>query len=156
MKRNIPIEKIVAYDNSSGALDLLNQYGLKARSYDEVQKGLNRIITELGEEGYMQVATLHPDKEMILDLFTEEKKHGFCAACSMDGEKKMGCDGGCSCGGKCKDKKMSADGEGTNAPITKADLEMILSKRNSNMPDATTLLVVGGVLLVLGAVILKN
>ncbi len=156
MTRNIPIETIVAYDNSPAALDLLAQYGInQPRSHKDLANSLRRIIVEDKENGFMAVATLHPDKEMILDLFgAEEKTHGFsgCSLCSMDGEKKMGCDGGCKCGGKCGgDKKLNATGEGSS--MTKDDVKNMIAQTSKN-ENHTLLFGIAGLIII--AAILKS
>ncbi len=152
-KRNIPLERIVAYDNSSGALSLLQKYNLSARTHQDIEAGLKNIITQDRENGFLAVADLHPDKEMILDLFSDEKTSGFCAACNFDGKKDLNCDGPCSCGGKCGGKKLSADGDGST--LSKSDVSNMIAQATNKTNDTHTLLF-GGVILITLAVLLKN
>ena len=97
--RNIPLEHIVAYDNTKAAMALTKEFGIpKPRNHKELTQQLKKIIAS-GESGLAEVANLHPDKDLILAIFAQnnqEYESGY------DGD---GC--GCGCNGKCKCKGTS-------------------------------------------------
>lgn len=84
----------IATTSPNEAYDLCCKYGYSnvASNVDDLAGCLQHIVATEGEVGLKDVMELHPDKEVILQLFGEKK--GYC---------------GCGCGGKCGEKEKSAE-----------------------------------------------
>jgi len=121
MKR-IPLYVYVAHNNPQGAASVINHFKLMPPKdgYDLI-RGLRHVMITEGEEGFRQIAKVHPDRNLILDAEEQE-------VVVVD-EKKSGCDGNTSCGCN-KEKKSNAcgcsgssgfDGEQKVAPEVKKE-----------------------------------
>lgn len=71
----------IAYNNPHGAMALLRSYGLKIRDKRNLGSALRKLVAQEGEPALRQITELHPDKELIMDVYS-----------NADGE--------CKCGGK--------------------------------------------------------
>ncbi len=71
-------------NNPGGAADLCRAYQLDVQNTDEVEQGLYIIVDQGGEQGLRDVLQLHPEKNMLLDMF------GNSSEVCQD-EKCMGC-----------------------------------------------------------------
>jgi len=61
---------LIAYANPNDANNICVQYGYDdCQSEDEVAASLQEISNEYGAPALKQIMALHPDKEIILDLF---------------------------------------------------------------------------------------
>jgi hypothetical protein len=146
--RQITIPEYIAYNNMGDAQDLLEKYNLgRAKNYPQLIAGLQYVIKHGREQGYADVINLHPDKEMILELFTPEKSSN---ACGCNGSA---CDGDTKCEEcKNKNKTSSADGDPESAPVTRKDLTDAIAKlkdKGRDFAEAYPILLIGGVLVTL-------
>lgn len=183
----IGLTDYIAYNQTDAAQSLLKKYGLKAASnYPQLIAGLNYIIKYGKEEGLTEVANIHPDKNLILTLFSEEKKsgtdgtmeektHSICPCMAADGS---GCGGSCGCK-KCKHKREKVSNyQGGYVDdwnlVTQDDLDAAVSKvmaaksQTQAMPaiqqpsldnaahNNNTTLLLGGALLLTLAVVLTK
>lgn len=93
----------IANTNPDAANDVCKKYGYyQIRSIDELAYSLQRIVADEGESSLKEIMELHPDKDVILELF--EKK---CEEKPVIMEQKRDC----SC-------MMNADGAASTAAAT--------------------------------------
>jgi hypothetical protein len=91
----------IAYNNADAANDLCNQYGYHSiSSLDHLAHTLQSIVALKGEAALKDVMELHPDKDVILEIF--EKKNEVIAVPQQPEPQKD-----CSC-------MKSADGTSSN------------------------------------------
>jgi len=137
----LTLAKTVAYRISNPTekqkvFEVLKKYDYKVSSDpDMIAQKLNAIILNNGEEGLLDVLSVHPDREEILEASLSKHHnsdgngyHNCCGSMrSADGngssingaQSRMrnqyyhNCEG---CGGKCGDKMRNADGEQLNNP----------------------------------------
>ena len=125
--RRIPLYAYVASNNPNGAAGVIEHFKLPApRNQNDIARGLRYVMMTQGEEGFHEIAKVHPDRNLILDVNSLEAKTE---------ENKSSCDGNCSC----NEKKSNAcgcssgfDGSENNAPnqdeINKLKEEKTLAK----------------------------
>lgn len=99
MKR-IPLYLYVAHNNPQGAASVINHFKLMPPKdgYDLI-RGLRHVMITEGEEGFREIAKVHPDRNLILDseeVEVVEKKSG-CDGCEHNKEQKSNACG-CSSG----------------------------------------------------------
>lgn len=98
--QRIPLYVYVAHNNPEGAASVINHFKLMPpRDGYDLIRGLRHVMITEGEEGFRQIAKVHPDRNLILDAEdTEviEKKSG-CDGCEHNTEKKSNACG-CSSG----------------------------------------------------------
>ena len=78
----------IALNNPYGAMSVLKSYGLKIRDKRNLGSALRKLVAQEGEPALRRIAELHPDKELIMDVYS-----------NADGE--------CNCG--CQNKSMGQD-----------------------------------------------
>jgi hypothetical protein len=78
----------IAINNPYGAMSVLKSYGLKIRDKRNLGSALRKLVAQEGEPALRRIADLHPDKELIMDVYSNA-------------------DGGCNCG--CQNKSMGQD-----------------------------------------------
>ena len=69
----------IAYNNPQGALGVLRSYGYRIRDKRNLGGALRKLVAEHGEPALRKITELHPDKELIMDVYSHA-------------------DGGCGCG----------------------------------------------------------
>lgn len=114
--QTIPLYVYVAHNNPVGAAEVINYFGLKPpRNEFDLIRGLRHVMVTFGEDGFRQIAKVHPDRNLILD----SEETGLTEVEDI----KLGCDGNSNC--NCdKEKKSNACGcsssfDGSN--VDKAD-----------------------------------
>ena len=82
----------IAYSNSDSALKICNKYGYyQIQSEEELANCLQNIVAVKGESALKEIMEIHPDKDVIIELFetkqekkepmeTENKKECSCMA----------------------------------------------------------------------------
>lgn len=100
----------IAYNNPHGALMLLQSYGLKIRDTKNLGSALRKLVAQYGERALRQVAELHPDKELIMDVY-EHADGGGC---------NCGCGGKISLGKEMRENFYGVDGTTTAKPSDNA------------------------------------
>jgi len=67
MQERISLQELIAYNNTPKAKALIIKYGYEpARSYKDLMTKLFRLTKEYREEGLIELAKLHPHKDLIL------------------------------------------------------------------------------------------
>ena len=63
----------IAYNNPDAANEVCKKYGYyQIENIDELAYCLQKIVADEGENSFIEIMSLHPDKDVILELF--EKK----------------------------------------------------------------------------------
>lgn len=107
MARKITLQKILAYDATNDARNLIKEYGLSAKNHQDLENKLGILIREKNVDALKKMAEIHPDK-IIFEML--ETKSNACGCSGIDGsEEKSNCSGGCSCGKK-EETKSNACG----------------------------------------------
>jgi hypothetical protein len=64
------VYQYIAETNPDASYELCNQYGVyDIQSFNELSSGLMGIVAQDGENGFKKVMELHPDREVVLELF---------------------------------------------------------------------------------------
>ncbi len=72
---NISIQELVAVNNTPKAKALIVKYGYEpAKNYDDLLYKLFVFTKEHKEDALKELANIHPDKELILNYFSNEEK----------------------------------------------------------------------------------
>lgn len=72
MKR-IPLYVYVAMNNPKGAASVITNFGLMPpRNQYDVVRGLRHVMMTKGEDGFREIAKVHPDRQLIMDANTIE------------------------------------------------------------------------------------
>ncbi len=71
--QKIPLYIYVATNNPSGAAAIINRFNLMPPKNDhDLIRGLRHVMLTKGEEGFREIAKIHPDKQLILDAHNIE------------------------------------------------------------------------------------
>ncbi len=72
----------IVVNNPDGVRNLAQAYGYQCDSFDDGMSVVQDVAMNHGDGGFQDVMNLHPDKEIILGLFSSKKtsKH-----CKLDG-----------------------------------------------------------------------
>ena len=82
----------IIYSNPSEAEALCNEYGYQPQSDDEGALALQEI-SDSSTQGFWDVMNIHPDKEVLMEMFNGNNKKGYhnadgrgleCPGCRMD------------------------------------------------------------------------
>ena len=104
-KSEMNVYYYIADSNSDAANKLCNKYGYyQIRSIDELAYCLQEIVANEGEGALKEIMELHPDKDVVLELF-EKKSEIIVPTQVMEQPKKD-----CSC-------MLNADGAQSNQGI---------------------------------------
>ena len=128
----------IAESNPYFAKGICHKYGYETtniRSKADLGQCLKRLVANEGEPAFRDIMESHPDKDIILELFSQPTKvENFS---NMDGSGNRGC--GCqNCAGRPKDHYMYADGS------------------SSTTNSLTSVAIIGASLLLAVAIITKN
>lgn len=91
MNKGISLQELVAVNNTPKANALIIQYGYApAKNIDDLVGKLKDLTRDYREEGLMQLASLHPHKDLILHASSDESKSNACGggysnACGCSG-----------------------------------------------------------------------
>jgi hypothetical protein len=129
----------IAESNPYFAKGICHKYGYETtnvRSKADLGQCLKRLVANEGEPAFRDIMENHPDKDVIIEMFSNSKKADNFS--NMDGNGNRGC--GCSsCNNKPKDHYMYADGSSSN-----------------NTNSLTSVALIGASLLLAVAIITKN
>ncbi len=120
--RKISLAEYIAANGQPAAINLLRTYGYPVSaspSHPELTKMISKFIINEREKGLVEVALIHPDRELLLE-------NGQYSNCSGD----------CSCGGSCKGSS-SADGQ-SDANKMQSTLNLLPSTANGNTGITTS------------------
>ena len=124
----------IARRNPKGAEMVITSFGYEILDRKDLGKSLNELVANEGENALRKVMEVHPDKDLILELFSKEKK-----------EEK-----GCSCG-SCMHKNMS-DMHYMNANGAQATQ----NASSNTLAHQTNAILVVSALFIATALIIKN
>lgn len=111
------VYQYIAYSSPDAANELCNKYGYyQIQSYEELADCLQSIVARKGESAFKDIMELHPDKDVVLELF-EKKIEAKPEPPVQIMEQKRERD--CSC-------MMNADGGSQNQGIASQTNLMIL------------------------------
>lgn len=103
MASNISVYQYIAWNNPKAANALLKYYGIKPATHpDVIAAKLRTIAQDHREKGLMDIAKIHPDKELFEFKANADGQTALFNA--ADG-------GGCGCGCNSCKGKLNADGE---------------------------------------------
>jgi hypothetical protein len=80
----------IAKTNPSGSKKVINEFGYRVVDGRRMGENLRMLVAQEGEPALRAIAEMHPDKELLLEVFAP--KDGECG-CKKKGESFMGADG---------------------------------------------------------------
>ena len=80
----------IAKTNPMGSKKVINEFGYRVVDGRRMGENLRMLVAQEGEPALRAIAELHPDKDLILDVFAP--KDGDCG-CKKKSESFMGADG---------------------------------------------------------------
>jgi len=80
----------IAKTNPSGSKKVINEFGYRVVDGRRMGENLRMLVAQEGEPALRAIAEMHPDKELLLEVFAP--KDGDCG-CKKKGESFMGADG---------------------------------------------------------------
>jgi hypothetical protein len=89
------VYKYIAESNPSGAQGIIESFGYEYANTPDMC--LSQLVTRLGEPALKKVMENHPDKEIILEMFSENNNTTKC---------------GCGCGSRKQEGFLNANGGG--------------------------------------------
>jgi hypothetical protein len=124
----------IARRNPKGAEMVITSFGYEIVDKRDLGRSLNELVANEGENALRKVMEVHPDKDLILELFSKKEK-----------EQK-----GCSCG-SCSNRQM-ADMQYLNA--SGAQATQVAS--SNTLAHQTNAILVVSALFIATALIIKN
>jgi hypothetical protein len=111
----------IAYSNSDSALKICNRYGYyQIQSEEELANCLQNIVAVKGESALKEIMELHPDKEVIIELFeTKPEKQER----QMETEKKKDC----SCMANADGNTTTANQSGVSGIASQTNLLILVA-----------------------------
>ena len=96
----------IAENNPDAAFEVCKKYGyFQINSIDELANCLQNIVAQDGEGSFKEVMDLHPDKDVLIELFDKKKDDSTPVVATPVANAD-----GCSC-------SKSADGTTTPSPL---------------------------------------
>lgn len=80
----------IAKTNPSGAKKVINEFGYRVVDGRRMGENLRMLVAQEGEPALRAIAEMHPDKELLLEVFAP--KDGDCG-CKKKSESFLGADG---------------------------------------------------------------
>ena len=127
------IYEYIARSNPRGARMVIQEFGYRITDNKKMGDNLRMLVAQEGEPALREIAKLHPDRDLILEVFNEPKEEKPCT---------------------CKDKKKEENFYGADATLSSAvlannqqqnqasDSTKLAMQTNSILFLATTLIVV--------------
>jgi hypothetical protein len=79
------VYKYVAESNPNGAVQIINSFGYELANTSDLGRSLSELVAEVGEPAFKKVIDYHPDKDVILELYSTDNdnktKPCGCKAC---------------------------------------------------------------------------
>ena len=141
------VYEYVAESNPRGAEQIMNSFNYDAISCADM--GLSQLVDKVGEPALLKVMENHPDKEIILEMF------------SKNGDGKSG---DCNCD-SCKNRNRNDDehlnylnivGKGNLAPVPPTTTTSDPTANTHLLANQTNVILVVSALFIATALILKN
>ena len=111
----------IAENNPDAAYELCKKYGyFQINSLDELANTLQHIVANDGEKSLKEVMALHPDKDILIEIFDKKKVEDTPVETAPPMKMMTGADGSnCGC-------KTGADGSTTTtSTVNKTDLYIL-------------------------------
>ena len=122
------VYEYIANVNPDAANSVCKKYGYyQIENTDELAWCLRQIVADNGEESLKKIMELHPEKEVILELFEvkpEPKKEEVSSKPNMMNADGNNCGCGCGCG-SCNNMK-NADGTASASTGVASQTNMII------------------------------
>ena len=82
----------IAQSNPDAAFEACKKYGyFDVQNIEELAQSLQLIVAQNGEESFKEVMDLHPDKEVLLELFDKKKDDDVVIVASALQKEDCGC-----------------------------------------------------------------
>ena len=81
------IYEYIARSNPRGARMVIQEFGYRITDNKKMGDNLRMLVAQEGEPALREIAKLHPDRDLILEVFNEKKEVKPCG-CSDKPEKK--------------------------------------------------------------------
>ena len=85
------IYEYIARSNPQGARMVIQEFGYRITDNKKMGDNLRMLVAQEGEPALREIAKLHPDKDLILEVFNEKKEDKPCG-CSEKKENFLGAD----------------------------------------------------------------
>ncbi|MEI7510067.1 MAG: hypothetical protein WCJ62_11465 [Flavobacterium sp.] len=77
----------IAKRNPQGSVAVINSFGYEILDRSNLGQSLSELVAQQGEPALRKIMDIHPDKDVILELFganvtNEDKKDCGCSSCS--------------------------------------------------------------------------
>lgn len=85
------IYEYIARSNPQGARMVIQQFGYRITDNRKMGDNLRMLVAQEGEPALREIAKLHPDRDLILEVFNEPKEEKSCS-CKNKSENFLGAD----------------------------------------------------------------
>lgn len=85
------IYEYIARSNPQGARMVIQEFGYRITDNKRMGDNLRMLVAQEGEPALREIAKLHPDKDLILEVFNEKKDEKPCG-CAEKKENFLGAD----------------------------------------------------------------
>jgi len=110
----------IAQNNPDAANEICKKYGyFQINSIDELANCLQNIVAQDGESGLKDVMSLHPDKDVLIELF-DKKKDEPTTPVVLQNIPTMAHADGCGCS-----NKSSADGTTQSSLVNQTNMYIL-------------------------------
>jgi len=76
------VYKYVAENDPQGAEMIINSFGYEVTDKRDLGQSLSELVSKIGEPALRKVMEFHPDKDIILEFHSEDKKSDCgCSSC---------------------------------------------------------------------------
>lgn len=79
----------IARRNPKGAEMVITSFGYEIVDRRDLGRSLNELVASEGENALRKVMEVHPDKDLILELFSKDKKEEKSCSCGSCMHRKM-------------------------------------------------------------------
>lgn len=79
----------IARRNPKGAEMVITSFGYEIVDRRDLGRSLNELVASEGEKALRKIMEVHPDKDLILELFSKEKKEQKSCSCGSCMHKNM-------------------------------------------------------------------
>jgi hypothetical protein len=135
----------IAESNPNGAISVINSFGYDLTDSSNLGKSLSELVAAIGEPAFKKVMDLHPDKDVLLELYeSDSKSTKIGTVCGCDRCRMRG-------GNSDFMQYFNADGSGKFA-----DEKTSQSVNTTLMTNQTNLIFGVSALLIAFAIILKT
>ena len=76
--------KYVAESNPNGAVQVINSFGYDVSSTNDLGRSLSELVAEVGEPAFKKIMDYHPDKDVILELYSKNSSEDKPITCGCD------------------------------------------------------------------------